>query len=121
MSRVEPGETFSIQYGNGHSIEVMALNMRQKGKLIAIVEQVSGLAESNQSRAKLFELAEQALKICVPNVDESTLDTLDEQMAMEIITATLSGQFVSDDDKKKSESQPSSVAENSVSDVEAVA
>jgi hypothetical protein len=121
MSKIEPGERFKVGYGNGHSIDVLALNLRNKRKLIELVERVSGLAATSESKAILFDIVEEALRICVPGLTDELLDTLDEGMGMEIVTATLGGQVLSDDDKKKSESPLLSAAENSVSDVAAVA
>lgn len=121
MSSIEPGESFKVSYGNGHTIAVVALNMRQKRKLIELVERVSTLSETSESKSVLFDIAEEALGICVPGIQDEVIDTLDESMAMEIITATLGGQVLSEDDKKKSESPLSFVAENSANDAAAVA
>ena len=106
MKPIEPGDTFTIEYGCDHRIEVVALNMRQKRKVMGIVDEVSEIEAASSSRAKLFDLAEEALKICVPSITEEQIDTIDEIMAMEIIGATLSKQGLSNDEEKKSESQP---------------
>lgn len=121
MAAIEPGERFKVGYGNNHSIDVLSLNMRQKRKLIELVEKVSGLAATSESKVALFDIAEEALRICVPDLTDEQLDTLDEGMAMEIITATLGGQVLSEDDKKKLESPLLSDVGNSANDAAVVA
>ena len=121
MRSIEPGEVFTVKYGNEHEVEVVSLSMRQKRRMVELIEQVSSLSETGESRVKLFDIAEQALQICVPGLSDEFLDTINEDMAMEIITGTMAGQMITADDKKKSELPPSSAAVNSASDAAAVA
>lgn len=101
---IEPGDKFQVSYGNGHTIEVVALSMRQKRKVMELVDRVSKLETSGESRAVLFEIAEDALKLCVPGITDETLDRFDETMAMQIVGATLGKQAVDNEEQKKSES-----------------
>ena len=101
MTAIEPGEKFKVSYGNGHEIEVTALSGRQKRKVLSLIDEVSQLQTSASSKARLFDIAEEAFLICVPNATDELIDRMDERMQIEIVGKTLSGISLSDDDKKK--------------------
>jgi len=99
MGAIEPGEKFTIEYGNGHKLEVVALSFRQRHALAKVVDKLFVAKGSDQ-----FEVIEEALKICVPNCSEAFLDTIDDAMASEIIGKVRKNAMVGDDERKKSES-----------------
>ena len=121
MSRIEPGDRFTVKYGNGHTVDVIGMNGRQKSKVLSIIDRVQSLDESKDGRAVLFELAEEALRLCVPNCTEEFIESLNESMQLEIVGAAIGEQALSEDDKKKLELPLLSDAENSVGDAAAVA
>lgn len=107
MTAIEPGQSFTIQYGNDHTIDVVALAGR-KQRLLAnkIKELVS--AEREGRSLDLFDLSEEALAMCLGDERAAELfeSAVDAEMAIDIATKTLGKQSLSDDDKKKLESSP---------------
>lgn len=97
MSSIEVGSTFKVGYGSGRSIEVIALSIRQRRELVKAVERVNG----DGSPADAYDSIEKALKICCANYTEDLLDSLDEETAMEIVSATMQKAVLSEDDKKE--------------------
>lgn len=106
MAYLEPGERFTVNYGNGHTIEVVALSGRQKRKVMSLVEEVSQIQAVTKSKTRLFDIAEEAFLLCCPDASDELMDRLDERLQLEIVGQTLQGATLSDDDKKKSASQP---------------
>ena len=104
MPSIEPGEKFKVGYGKGHEIEVVALAGRKQRTLADKVRELVA-AESEQRGLELFQLAEEALALCVGDERATELfDTvLDAELAIEIATATLGKQALSEDEEKKSE------------------
>lgn len=100
MSAIEPGDRFFVGYGNGHKIEVVALSMRQRREVVKGVETVAG----DSKAVDAYDAIEEALKRCCPNITDEIIEKLDEEMAMQIIQATMQKAALSEDDKKKSES-----------------
>lgn len=103
MTSIEPGEKFSIEYGNGHTVEVVALNMRQRRALIKLLAAVQD-ADPHEA----LDSIEEALRCCFPaelNADifDELVDSLDEEMAMEIVQKTMEKQRLSEDERGKSE------------------
>lgn len=98
MTPIEPGQEFTIEYGNGHRLKVKALSLRQRRDLVRIVESVQQV----QNKSELFDAVEAGLNLCLPNDAERLLDTIDEAMGMQIIIAVLSTTAVDDDQKKES-------------------
>lgn len=97
MSAIEPGDKFTVGYGNGHTIEVVALSMRQRREVVKGVETVAG----DSKAVDAFDAIENALKQCCPDINDELIDTLDEEMAMQIIQATMQKAALSEDDRKK--------------------
>jgi hypothetical protein len=100
MSKIEPGDKFKVQYGNDRTVEVIALNMRQRRNMIKLM--LSAQDENNPVQS--LEAIEEALQICVVDCSEEFIDSIDEEMAMQIITATMEKQQLSDEELGKSES-----------------
>lgn len=103
MTFIEPGEPFEIEYGNGHRLTVKALGLRQKRLLTAKTREIVAASEANRG-LEVFDMIDEVLRIAVGDEQaEKLVDLVDEEMAMEIATAVLSKQSLSEDDKKKSE------------------
>lgn len=98
MSAIEPGEKFRVGYGRGRSIEVTALSLRRKRQLLLLLETIK------TGGIEAFKATEDALRMAVPDITDEQLDTLDEVMAMEIVSATIGLTQLTEDDQKKSES-----------------
>jgi hypothetical protein len=94
---IEPGERFRVGYGNGRSVEVVALSMRQKRTVVRSLEAI----QNAEDRSQLFDACEEALRVCVPDLNDALLDAIDEQMAIEIIGNTVAKAALSEDDEKK--------------------
>ena len=99
MANIEPGEKFTVQYGNGHEVEVVALNMRQRRDVIRLLAAVQDV-----SPVEALESIEAALGFCCPSISDEFVNSLDEEMAMEIVQATMEKQRLSEDERGKSES-----------------
>lgn len=102
---VEPGQPFRIGYGNGKSVEVVALSLRGQKKLAAAYAAILSAETSGGPTAfnDAFELVEAALRLSLPNVTDEFLETINSMMACEIVSKHLSGQALTNDDRKKSE------------------
>jgi len=98
MGAIEPGEKFTIEYGNGHKLEVAALSFRQRHNLAKLMDKLVVAKGAEQ-----FEVIEEALRFCVPGMDDALLDTIDDTMAAEIIHKVRKSSTVSEDERKKSE------------------
>jgi hypothetical protein len=100
MELIEPGDLFKVAYGNGKEIEVKALSLRHKRALVGAMAVVSNPETSPVDKLQGIE---DALKLCVPDLPDHLLDTLDEQTAMQIVSATIAKGQVSKEQEKKSE------------------
>ena len=126
MPAIEPGEKFTIEYGNGHRLEVTALAGRKQGRVLALLSAI-GQAEETKSYHLATDKLEEALAICLGGGSEGgneseterqkreaanahaaeLFDTvLDFESAADVVRATLGKQSLSEDDKKKLESLP---------------
>ncbi len=116
---IEPGQLFTIEYGNGHMLEVRALAGRKQAQLAKTLSQ-AGQAEVEQNILALFDASLEALKLCVGDDAAESLwdDHVDAELAMEIAGKTLGKQALSEDDKKKLESPHLSGAASSAEHVE---
>lgn len=99
MANIEPGEKFTIGYGNGHKLEVVALNMRQRRQIIGLLSSVQNAADENPVEA--LEAIEKALGLCCPDLDAEFIDSLDEEMAMQIVQSTMEKAGLSEDERGK--------------------
>lgn len=100
MSAIEPGEIFRIEYGSGHTIDVVALGLRGKRAVHAILQKIgAGL----QDRMQLIDLCEEGLRLCVAKWSDEYLDRIDESQALEIIGKTLAAAVIDEGTRKKSE------------------
>ena len=102
---IAPGEPFEVSYASDKRATVICLSLSSQRKLASLVKSMIAAEQSGDPMqcADLFDMAESAIRIAIPDVTDEFLDTIDAQMAIEISTACLGKQSVSDDDKKKSE------------------
>lgn len=103
MTAIEPGELFTIEYGKGHKLEVVALNGRQRLKCIRFLAQAqsagSDFAALCQATEELFE----CVKLCAPSLTEEQLEKMDDELMAQVIVKTLGKAAISEDEAKKSE------------------
>ena len=102
MSAITPGDKFEVSYGNGHKLQVVALSLRQKREVTGMLTKIQTLQEDPTSIGLLFELCEDMLRICCPDLPDHLLDEIDEKMAMEVVSNTIGLASVSEEDAKKS-------------------
>ena len=97
---LEPGETFEIEYGNGHTIQVVALSLRQKRRITQLLLQVQNLEVTVESIDELYSNCEDMVRMCCPDITDEELDKLDERLSMEIASNTLAGAALTAEEKK---------------------
>lgn len=110
---IEPGSKFTIEYGNGHLLEVTCLAGSQQTRLAKALAKAAA-SEGNQDIVGMFTASQEALELCVGKEAADVLwdDHVDAEMAMDIAGKTLGKQALSDEDKKKLESPSLSDAES---------
>jgi len=106
MAAIEPGEPIEISYGNGHTIIGVALSARQKRRIHQLISETQDLPKTQASFVRLLDIAEEAVRLAVPDITDDQLDTLDERQQLEIAGQALVANYISETDRKKSESQP---------------
>jgi hypothetical protein len=111
--KVEPGQKFTITYGADHPIEVIALTARQKRGLVGIIKAIQQLdTRTVDALEVMYDLAEQGVKICCPDITEEQLSSMDENQQLEIVGKTIAGALLAAGEQKKSESPHCSDAAN---------
>lgn len=100
MSRIEPNEEFFVKYGNDHSVKVRALNMRQKRNMLKLLNDL----KEDSNPVDTLDIIEKCLPMCVVDYSDEWLDTLDEEMAMQVVQATMERQSLSSEELGKLES-----------------
>jgi hypothetical protein len=100
-ARIEPGQEFEVAYGDGRSVTVVALGLRKQRELAAIVRKLMELEGDPKKSIQLFDHAEDAIRMAIPNVTDEYLDTIDAESAIEIAGACLGKQSLSEDEQKK--------------------
>ena len=103
MTAIEPGDKFVIGYGNGHSLEVGALSLRQKRLLTAELAKIQK-AQADNKIDEIYELVGSVLEVAIgQSATADIIDSVDEDMAMEIVNAVMSKTALTEDEVKKSE------------------
>lgn len=105
VTPIEPGEPFTIEYGRGHALEVVALNGRQRIQVMRVIGEVQSAASSGEfaKQADAIESLMVAVKTCCPSVTDEQLDKLDEEQMGAIVVKTLAKQQIQGEQAKKSE------------------
>ncbi len=97
MAHIEPGERFDVPYGTkGKSLSALSLGLRKQREVMKLV---AG-ADSVQTDRK-FVLAEEALRICFPNITDEQVDDLNYNMTCEAIGHALAATRPDEDEEKK--------------------
>ncbi|NNE62358.1 MAG: hypothetical protein HKN35_15810 [Woeseia sp.] len=113
MAIIEPGDLFTISYGNEHELDVTALSLRQAKFLSRKVKELVA-AEEDGRGLDLFELTEEALALAIgAEMAEELIDEVDAEIAMDISSKVLAKQALSEEEKKRPESLPSCSVESS--------
>lgn len=110
---IEPGESFTIEYGDGHQIEVVGLSYRQKRQVKALAHECVSLPKTSEAVDRLFDICDAVLAIVCPNITDEQRDRLNEEQVMEIGAACVAQLAVDHEAKKNLESQPLSSPNNS--------
>lgn len=100
-----PGDPFTVEYGGGKRVTVVALSLSKQRKLAALVKSMI-LAEGSGDALKAiasFDAADEAVRMAIPDVSDEFMETIDASDAVTIASACLGKQSVEDEDKKKSE------------------
>lgn len=104
MTAIEPGERFTIAYGKDKKpLEVVALSGRQKRRAVACMASTTGASKPGEILAVLDEL-DAVTRICAPGITDAVMETLDDELQVQIISATIMKARISEDEEKKSES-----------------
>jgi len=103
MGSVEPGQPYRITYGDGRTLEAKTLGFRKQRALIAVLD---GLRNENASQVQKLDAIEQAIKLCLPDLQDDWFDTVTVETASEVMGKLASNGQVSDEERKKFESQP---------------
>lgn len=74
--------------------------MRQRRQLIKLL----GDLKEDGNPVDTLDIIEDCLKMCVIDCADEWIDTLDEEMAMQVVQATMERQALSEDELGKSES-----------------
>jgi hypothetical protein len=95
---LEPGESFAVEYSSGKSLQAVSLSLRGQQKVMALL--VDG---DSGDQLKKLQAAEQALRLCFPSITDEQLDSLNYNMALEVVGKALAATRLSSDEQKKSE------------------
>ena len=102
---IETGDEFTVEYGNGRTLQVRALNFRDKEKAFGFAETVR---DSTKTAAEKMQAIRSAFALVCENADELLSSTIDDEEAMTIVSKTLQKLSIEKEAElaKKSESQP---------------
>lgn len=102
--QIEPGDRIPVDYGRGKTVVAKALSGRGKRRLISVLEEIGQVKEEGSNLGRLFDLAEAAFKICVPDASEELLESMDERQQIEIAGKVMATSFLTEEQRKKLES-----------------
>lgn len=102
--QVEPGDDIPVEYGRGKTVVAKALSGRGKRRLVALLQQMDAVKVQPENVVKVFELAEEAFKLCVPDASEELLETLDERQQIQVAGKVLATTHLTEEQRKKLES-----------------
>ena len=100
--RILPGDKFTIEYGGGKQIEVVALAGKRQRELGKILDELRQ-CEQTQEIERMCDLAEQALAYCMDKETAARMweTDLDAELAMEIAGGTFAKQSLDLEEVKK--------------------
>ena len=104
MVAIEPGEKFTIEYGKGHQIEVVALNGRQRIEATKCVAEMQRASKEGDidAQAKALEWLEQVTRFCAPSMTDEMIDKTDDELQIQIISQTMMKASIEVEEAKKS-------------------
>jgi hypothetical protein len=103
MAAVEPGEKYRLTYGDGRTLEATTLGFRKQRALIAVLSEIKDPAKSQIEK---IDAIERAIKLCLPDLADDWFDTVTIETASEVMGKLASNGQLSEEDRKKSDSQP---------------
>ena len=104
MTAIEPGDKFVIEYGNGHRMTVAALTLNQKKALTLKIDDIQEAQKENKI-GKIYNLVAEVLSVAIGEEEAAALgDTVDDEMAMDIVNEVMAKNSLSEEDLGKSES-----------------
>lgn len=96
---IEPGESFPVPYGSkGKTLTAVSLSLRQQREVMRLVANAD-----NGSQVDKFDMTEQALKLCFPQITDEQIDDLTFNMACQAIGSALASTRLDEVAEKKSE------------------
>lgn len=108
MPHILPGNTFQVEVQD-ERYEVRALTLKRQEDLAALVQKLADMEEGKTNGLGGFALAREGLEMCVGKDNAAKLaESIDAEIAIQIASKTLSKAAVDDEEKKRSESEPSS-------------
>jgi len=109
MASIEPGDVFDVEYGSGRKVQVKALSLREERQAIKLV---SSIQNSGGNVDVIFDAIEALLKLLCVNYSDTFIDDnrINRSAAMEIANKAINAGSLTEDERKKSGSQPSSAA-----------
>lgn len=109
---IEPGDKFTIEHG-GETFAAGCLTRSQQRKIIGVLTQLQNIEESVESIAKVYDLADELLQLCVPSMPMERRELMSNQDAFEIAAKVLVAHTMGTEAKKKSGSPHSSEQDTS--------
>lgn len=100
---VEPGESYTITYGDGKTVQAKALGFRGQRKLVSLIDEIQS---GDLKQAERMDVIEQILRLAIPDVSDEWLDSITIDTATEIMSIAARNGRLSEEDRKKLESQP---------------
>ena len=100
---IEPGQPLTVTLETGREVEAVSLGMRGKRRAVAILQSIQGQGNDVgvDELDQLYDLIEEAIRICIPGASEDTIDSFNETTALDLLQKTLAGQAVGADAAKK--------------------
>ena len=88
---IEPGDVFSVKYGDDKQVEVKALSARDRVRCMRVLAEVQKAGESGdfEKLADATEAVEGAFKMCVVDCSDEAVAKFDDAMMGEVIVNTL--------------------------------
>jgi hypothetical protein len=103
MTAVEPGEKYRLTYGDGRTLEATTLGFRKQRALIAVLSEIKDPAKSQIEK---MDAIERAIKLCLPELSDDWFDTVTIKTASEVMGKLATNGQLSEEDRKKFDSQP---------------
>lgn len=100
---IEPGEEYRVTYGDGRTLIAKAIGFRKQRALLAALERVR---DPQLSQVEKIDAIADSIRICVPDLQDEWFDSVTIETASEVMGKLASNGQLTEDEKKKSDSQP---------------